>query len=66
MSRKDYVLLAQALKCATPLPSDGEKAMTIWNGTVACVTRALEGENPRFDRGKFLKACGHDLVERGE
>lgn len=59
MTRKDYVLIADAL--AQPIrPLTGhEHAMTIaWGETVRNLTRALANDNPRFDRARFLKACG--------
>lgn len=58
MTRKDYVLLAEAL--ASVLPDN------VGNGyeseqharDCAAVADALARENARFDRERFLKACG--------
>ncbi len=56
MTRKDYVLIADALKragnaCASPSP--------IQHATDCHVLAdALARDNPRFDRARFLKASG--------
>lgn len=57
MTRKDYVLIAGAVKEArdashTPYLREGiEKA-------ASHIATALQFDNPRFDRDRFLKACG--------
>jgi hypothetical protein len=58
MTRKDYQLIAAALK-------DAREANVVYtNGehvTDLCAVRvanALESDNPRFDRARFLAACG--------
>lgn len=56
MSRKDYVLLANALKSATPLMRDGDEAHRAWFNTVERVAQALQNDNPRFDRSRFISA----------
>ena len=62
MTRKDYVLIAEAL--ARPIkPVIGhEHAMKIaWEEACANVADALAKDNPRFDRARFLRACGVQL-----
>lgn len=57
MSRKDYIRLANALKSATPLASDGASAMQTWHRTVLAISATLSAENPRFDSARFVNAC---------
>lgn len=59
MTRKDYILIAEALKEARA------EALALRAGagvgvTIAAVrlADALARDNPRFDRERFLKACG--------
>jgi hypothetical protein len=62
MTRKDYELIASALRSSRlHLPSNDERqagAKDQWETTVEEVADDLERENPRFDRNKFLTACG--------
>jgi len=58
VTRKDYILIAQALKDAHTLsiirgPHDNQ--LSLYADTMA---RALSRTNSAFDRSKFLKACG--------
>lgn len=54
MTRKDYVLLAAAIKAASAAPGYAER-----NAFVAhAIADALARENPRFDRERFLRAAG--------
>jgi hypothetical protein len=62
MSRKDYEAIAEAIKSerenqwreAAPdsLPVLALRSMA------QRVARVFEADNPRFDRGRFLRACG--------
>ena len=56
MSRKDYRAIASALKSF----KEGQKAG--FNPSLADIASALAGvlaqDNDRFDRTKFLEACG--------
>lgn len=58
MTRKDYVLLAAALKTSREVcEENGQTAMQAWAHTVHNVAMALASDNPRFDRDVFLAAC---------
>ena len=69
MTRKDYVLLANAIANAIdtmkaiatmePIPSEEERRSKDFATVVfiANIARALENENPRFDTKRFTKAC---------
>ena len=54
MTRKDYVLLAAAIASADCY-DDGE---LIGPAVVQAIADALAQDNPRFDRDRFLTACG--------
>lgn len=57
MTRKDYVLLADALRYTLP---DVCREISLRQHANDCeaVANALAKENPRFDRARFLAACG--------
>ena len=52
MTRKDYVIIAETLATAW---WDSEY---VKSGVVHTLADALEADNPRFDRARFLTACG--------
>jgi len=54
MTRKDYVAIAAAFKNADKR-DDGE---TIAASVMENIADAMARDNPRFDRARFLKACG--------
>lgn len=70
MTRKDYELIAKAIRDSQMDPdeyegempddvaSEFEGAATQHKQTAYDVCRALAEANPRFDRDKFLRACG--------
>jgi hypothetical protein len=52
MTRKDYVLIATSIECAWYL-NDSQRE------TIAKdFANSLSMDNPRFDRDRFLVACG--------
>lgn len=56
MTRKDYVLIAEALRVAREIPCGTVLQM---HSTVALeLAGTLADTNPRFDRERFLKAAG--------
>lgn len=65
MSKKDYELLAKALKDSKPqkYPLEGDRlqvALVQWNSTVEIIAFDLANNNIRFNRNKFLSACGYN------
>lgn len=61
MTRKDYVLIAEAIKRAHDgdvgnLPRDNVRTGAFEAAhAIAC---ALRRDNPRFERARFMAACG--------
>ena len=60
MTRKDYILIAKALKQAEPTDDENEQgtALSGWVKSVKYVAVTLGRENSRFNEDKFLEACG--------
>jgi hypothetical protein len=57
MTRKDYELIAGVLDNCSP-DTRHEQAIRQHRTTVHEMAVSLAADNPRFDRAKFLKACG--------
>lgn len=60
MSKKDYELIAAAFRAARPcaVGDRGRDWYDGWHAVVDSVADALASDNPRFDRARFLAACG--------
>ena len=62
MTRKDYEAIARAVRYAKPLNPSQSLLSGIANSvleTVAInIAEVMEMDNPRFDRDRFLTACG--------
>ncbi len=63
MTRRDYVLIADALRNACPagsrdVCSPNSAAYTAWLASVCGVSAALGRTNPKFESDRFLLACG--------
>jgi len=58
MTRKDYVLIARALNDSRPITSSNQFAHAQHHNDCTFIARALANDNPRFDRERFLEACG--------
>lgn len=59
MTKKDYVLIARTLNDNRPLhgkPNNPD--LFLYNRLAADFADALAAQNPRFDRARFLTACG--------
>jgi len=61
MTRKDYVIIAESIKGSINYEKafngnqDGANALKFLAITLSS---SLEEDNPRFDRARFLDACG--------
>ncbi len=55
MTRKDFVAIANVIK-NTPFTDEQDRVI------VACrlIEEVFQPANPRFDRNRFLRACGID------
>lgn len=53
MTRKDYVIIAEVIANSQGLTRGG-----IMDTLAERMAEALQADNPRFDREKFLVACG--------
>lgn len=55
MTRKDYILIAAALKNAREVQPEASLGIDVaaWH-----MCESLARDNPRFDRERFLKAAG--------
>ena len=61
MTKKDFEMIASVLKaCEWPSSNDTyAKGMRCqWSNTIDAFATALASQNPRFDRERFLAACG--------
>lgn len=54
MTRKDYELIAGAMASDAVAAHDAEMRRSLAHEPA----RRLKSANPRFDRGRFLAACG--------
>lgn len=60
MTRKDYELIAKAIKLKTEdIPKYGG-GMILVKGVVDGIAVAMKMDNPNFNKDKFLAACGLD------
>lgn len=63
MTRKDYIVLAAALKASKPdareypIALSAIAAYKAWEHTVTAIAEALQADNAKFDRSKFFKAA---------
>lgn len=59
MTKKDYVLIAEAMhKVGDLLSSRQIYSFDVFLTICYIVANSLSSDNPRFDRNKFLTACG--------
>lgn len=56
MTRKDYVMIAEVINRNTVLLS--ESAFIDFARMAEDLATELQNDNPRFDRARFLTACG--------
>ena len=55
MTRKDYILIAEAIEAIRADFGDNPVALDVVAGELAS---ALQADNSRFDKARFLTACG--------
>lgn len=65
MTRKDYELIANAIRAVHPWSKPGftvklcaDPVKETVDEIALAMADALANDNPRFDRAKFLSACG--------
>jgi hypothetical protein len=58
MTRKDYVMIASTLKGMQRQFKEGEEGNTLLWILAQQFANELQADNPRFDRARFLTACG--------
>ena len=61
MTKKDFEIIAAALKSAKPLSRDAAPPRIQWSLDVGRVSLALQGTNPRFDPLRFRRASGEEV-----
>lgn len=64
MTRKDYILIAEALNQSrrnmeTMFPNDNSKYCYGSFNAAELIGYALSRGNPRFDMARFMQACGY-------
>lgn len=60
MTKKDYLVIAQALKNTKPLMTGGSTQSYVlhqWKCSVVAMADGLERENSQFDCNRFYLAC---------
>jgi hypothetical protein len=60
MTRKDYVMIAEVIATSWHASADSKRDIAV------NLAEVFETDNPRFDRDRFLSACGvtSSLAER--
>ncbi len=59
MTKKDYIAIAEAFSIQHHVPTaDAVVQSSNLRDVAERLTRYLAADNPRFDRDKFLRACG--------
>lgn len=58
MSKKDYKLIADAIKSVTTRSPITRNVVQL---TAVAIARKLKADNPAFQYGKFLDACGYPV-----
>ena len=58
MTKKDYIAIAQAISSQKPAQGSSGAQFEQWGDVANAIAGKLADDNPRFDRDRFLKACG--------
>lgn len=65
MTKKDFILIAEAIHTAkTSNGSDGPQVRWAIDDVAHVIANRLQEINPKFDRYKFLEACGFNRWNR--
>jgi hypothetical protein len=62
MTRKDYELMVAAL---TAVRAESSSDSVSYEGICRQLTTVLQRDNPRFNRDRFLAACGVSIDTQG-
>ena len=57
MTRKDYELIAQAIKATRDMGTSFDDNAQTLDNLVAIISVSLTLDNPAFDQARFTKAC---------
>ena len=63
MTKRHFTALASALHDTRPPQHDAGEWAT-WLATVYAIVTVCQNANPRFDRDRFMRACGVDPYGR--
>jgi hypothetical protein len=58
MTRKDFVLIAESFRYSLSSLDEGSVSFMVVCVAAENMANALRRSNPRFDRERFLTACG--------
>ena len=58
MTRKDYIMIAEILRFNRRDFTQGDDGLMLLDILANQFANELQADNPRFDRAKFLDACG--------
>jgi len=58
MTRKDYVMIAETLRMNRRDFIQGDDGLMLLDILAHQFANSLQDDNPRFDRARFLTACG--------
>ena len=58
MTRKDYVIIAETIRMNRKDFNQGEDGLMLLDILANQLSNSFEIDNPRFDRARFLDACG--------
>ena len=58
MTRKDYRKIAEILNKYNPSTTEPYSTIANWEGIVREIGKMLEDDDPRFDWGRWNRACG--------
>ena len=67
MTRKDYQMIADAMRSRYPVGVEGtaeqDFAVFTWRNCVSVLGAAFGSDNPAFDWHRFLKACEPEVTK---